>query len=1083
MRTLLCLGAVLLTLSACAAPLPSQTSEAVIFADDRYDVVGWAGDPAGTREFFVSRGFKGLNAEDLAAWMDGKIKAGAYGTLALLPTGIIPGPILEPGGWAAVEKGFLDKAQFTQSRLRKYLQAGGRLVWMGDVTFYYLQGPEGPIRCAGGLMPQLVDVNTEGRIFYGPPNHEQVLTEQGKQWGLTQPWFGMPCNTADVTQTLVAAPKDNASLIFLKTLNPEYPLSGLLSFPIKLRGDELNVPLLTDIYKAANYWGKPVAVPAVEVAAKPQPPLEIVVRLGETGDRRVYLPGEEITGLVSLANRLDAVAGKLTVALTDAAGTYFSQEKQLTLPPGEVPLSLLKVATEGLRTGDYRLQVKFAGAGDRAAEQVVDLALVRPADNPFFLGIWGQLPGNAYRRAKYLQEIQGYRLNPVCGPGYDDDLLRRGLRFVQRLEAYELFPYSADPATEPLLTRLDENGKPIPNPWTPARSKVSLAHPQVIVNWAEGQARQAREVSRHPAWFPALLTADDFSAFYGEDFGPYSTQLFADRTGQKPPVVDPKTKELARPAKGLISDDDLRLLWREHTLQDLGGFINRSFVAAKNEVVRGAPMGPVPGGMMIPVWTGDQYPPTAFGNGGFDLLSYYYYNAYWQPEIGNLYWDEVVKLGNRNLPLWTTPDVYIAGDEPSYYRNAFFLHLAGGVSGLNYYAYSEHKPAAIREVGRLAAKLDDLGPLQVALKPAARRVGLYLPLACNAVDWAYPLSAMYAYSNLLCAQVDVEPVCREELLAGAAYQYEALVLWNADWLSQSEAEGLRKYLARGGKVLLDASCAVNLPGATRLNVDLAMGKKDSALNNEDPRVGSPGQQDYNKPECVAAVRGALQEYVQYDCADPTVIVRAFTGDGVTYLWCANVHTNEEYRYLVERMPIYKREKDRAAAEEEGRKFLRERGVYDKRLQTTLTLPAGKAGLAALDLWTGQRLPVTKLTDGRAQVSISMERLGGTLLALYPSAPARVALQAFPGEVKRGERGALDLRVFGESGRLMRGLLPVRVEYRDPQGQVARTETLALRDGRAVLRLFPAKNDPVGAWTVTATDLATRVAGSVKVEVR
>jgi hypothetical protein len=266
-------------------------------------------------------------------------------------------------------------------------------------------------------------------------------------------------------------------------------------------------------------------------------------------------------------------------------------------------------------------------------------------------------------------------------------------------------------------------------------------------------------------------------------------------------------------------------------------------------------------------------------------------------------------------------------------------------------------------------------------------------------------------------------------------------------------------------------------------VDLAMGKQDSALNNEDPRVGSPGQQDYNKPACVAAVRGALQDYVQYDCADPNVVVRAFNGDGTTYLWCANVHTNEEYRYLVERMPVYKREKDRAAAEEEGRKFLRERGVYDKRVQTTLTLPAGAGQPAAVDLWTGQRLPVTKLPDGRAQVTISMERLGGTLLGLYPSAPAKVAVQAFPGEVKRGERGALDLRVFGEDQRLLRGLLPVRVEYRDPQGQVARTETLALRDGRAVLRFFPAKNEAVGAWTVTATDLATQLAGSVKVEVR
>ena len=308
----------------------------------------------------------------------------------------------------------------------------------------------------------------------------------------------------------------------------------------------------------------------------------------------------------------------------------------------------------------------------------------------------------------------------------------------------------------------------------PGAQKVSIAHPQVIAGWAEGQAKQVRELGRHPAWFPVLLTCDDFSAFYGEDFGPYSTALFRDRTGQEPPQVDAQTKTLPAPPAGIIPDDDLRLLWREHTVRELGGFANRRFVEAKNAVVRGVPMGPVPGGMMVPVWTGAAIPDVAFGRGPLTCCPYYY-NAYWQPEIANLYFDELIRLGNRDLPLWTTPDLYIAGDEPSYYRNVFFLHMAGGVSGLNYYAYSEHKASAIREAGRLVERLDDLGPLQVALKPAPKRVGLYMPLACNAVDWAYPISAMYAFSNLLCAQIDAEPVCSEEILAGRALQYDALV--------------------------------------------------------------------------------------------------------------------------------------------------------------------------------------------------------------------------------------------------------------------------------------------------------------------
>lgn len=1067
-----------------AQPLPAKTTEAVIFADDRYDVVGWAGSPQASREFFVARGFKPLTAEELAAWMAAKAAGGAYGTVAVLPTGLVPGPILEPGGWEGITKGFSDKKQFANCAIRKYMEAGGRVVFMGDVTFYYVQGAAGPIRCSGGLMPQLADVTTDQAILYGPPHHQQVLTEQGKQWGLTQPWFGMPANTADVTQTLVAAPTDKASLIFLKTLNPEYPLSGLLSFPIKLRADEINLPLLADIYKAANYWGQPVTVPEVAADKQTLPDLELSVKLGETGSRSVYLPEDPIAGLVSITNRKEPLSGTLTIRFSDANGVYHNQEKKLGLPSGEAPVALLNIPTEGLRRGEYKLEVAFTSDTGQKVERPAAISLVSKPDNPFFLGIWGELPANAFRREQYLKEIAGYHLNPVCAPGYDDDLLRMGMRFVQRIEAYEGFPNAVDDK-DPALLRRDENGNPIANPWRPALWKVSIAHPQVIAGWSEGQREQIRKLADHPAWFPTILTCDDFSAFFGEDFGAYSSKLFTDRTGKPVPQPDPKTKALPQPPKGIIADDDLRLLWRTHTLKDLGGFITRNFTAAKDQAAPLVPFGPVPGGMMIPVWTGDQYPPANFGSGGFDLLSYYYYNAYWQPEIGNLYWDEVARMGNRNLPLWSTPDIYIAGDEPSYYRNAFFLHMAGGVSGLNYYAYSEHKDAALKEVGRLAGKLDDLGALQTALKPSARHVGLYLPMACNAMDWSYPLAAMYAFSNLTCAHVDVEPVCDEELLRGDAYQYEALVLWNADWLSQSEAEGLKSYMARGGKVYLDKASAVDLPGAMHLPVDLAMGKLDSQLNNDDPRLAGPGQADYNVPERVAAVRSALRDYVGFDCADPNVIARPFNAEGATYLWCANVHTNEEYKYLVERMPVYKRDKDRAAAEDEGRKFLRDRGVYDKQVQTTLTLPASAVteSMAVYDVWTGKRLPLTRLPDGRATVPVTMERLGGTLLGLYSTAPAKVTIAAFPDTVKRGEWAALDVRAYGENGRLMTGLLPCRLRILDPQGHETSRTTIALRDGRYVMRFAPAKNDVVGKWTVEATELAGSTNRSAAIEVR
>ena len=96
------------------------------------------------------------------------------------------------------------------------------------------------------------------------------------------------------------------------------------------------------------------------------------------------------------------------------------------------------------------------------------------------------------------------------------------------------------------------------------------------------------------------------------------------------------------------------------------------------------------------------------------------------------------------------------------------------------------------------------------------------------------------------------------------------------------------------------------------------------------------------------------------------------GAAGTVLWCANVHTNEEYKYLVERMPVYKRTQDRPVAEEEGRKFLREHGAYDKQVQTTLTLGPDTGGAAAgIRPLQGQPLrPARPTTCGPASAWLS-----------------------------------------------------------------------------------------------------------------
>ena len=71
------------------------------------------------------------------------------------------------------------------------------------------------------------------------------------------------------------------------------------------------------------------------------------------------------------------------------------------------------------------------------------------------------------------------------------------------------------------------------------------------------------------------------------------------------------------------------------------------------QAVPGIKVGPVPGSMMFPLWQEGQYPPDDFGPGGFNLIYYYMYLNHWQPMIANLYWNEVGRINNRDLELWS----------------------------------------------------------------------------------------------------------------------------------------------------------------------------------------------------------------------------------------------------------------------------------------------------------------------------------------------------------------------------------------------------------------------------------------------
>ena len=128
----------------------------------------------------------------------------------------------------------------------------------------------------------------------------------------------------------------------------------------------------------------------------------------------------------------------------------------------------------------------------------------------------------------------------------------------------------------------------------------------------------------------------------------------------------------------------------------------------------------------------------------------------------------------------------------------------------------------------------------------------------------------------------------------------------------------------------------------------------------------------------------------------------------------------------------------------------------------------------------------------------MERLGGTLIALYPEPIKRVAVTIAACEggsgflrrlgfgeprVARGQAATLRVKVLGTSGNPIAGTQPLVVTVITPKGEWAEiTGAHATDDGVWSTTIHPAVNDPAGTWKVRVKELSSGMAGGTSFEV-
>ncbi len=1054
---------------------PVTFREKVVYYDKRYDSV-WSVHPETLAQYLAANDFQQLDAEAFGEWMKRITAAGAYGTVCVMTHGVCPGSVWDDDP---------EKAP-----IRQYLAAGGRVVWVGDVPLYYMQDATHPqVFSKGGPGPML-DIRAGWDVGCWGNQGTPTVAGLGTAWGLTDP--GGPIIAAypeDITATLSGFHSDYAgsdlAVCYLKTFNPLYPWSG---FIFCHRNSDFNNPAnQRSVYRVALHAGEAVEAPVgISVGAGQQAPL-LKVTFDAPRDRRCFYRGENIPVRIETTDQTPAPGP--VVFFLDRAGQSLSP-LQMDLPiPGQAATAVL--ATANLACGDYQVRVLPLNT-DRARPlwQATLSICPRQEDPTFFFGVSGVQASNPYRQEMMVKDLASHGMmngsaTKESPPGILDLGMKYGLRFGMRAHGSAKL---TDAEREEALRR-GPHGEKLPGAWEGGRPITGLLSARVRETAAASMAEQVKELAAWPSAWPRCHTNDDFSMYYGFDWSDLARRTFKEKTGLDAPVPPEIAKLGARfrdvgaiaHEPGIVPDNDPWLQWNIFCTRDLGGAYNGALTQACAAAVPGMKVGPVPGGMQLPLWCQGQYPPHDFGPGGFNLLQYYYYLNYWQPTIGNLYWNEVARINNRDLELWAMPDCAYQ-ESPAYYTNTFYLQVAGGVQGLNYFAYTEAKPVAWETLGKIGnTVVKPLYPFLGKLRPARTSVGLLLPYTQWCYNWLYPTTAIYPYANLLGAHVDVQPTCEEEVLSGDAAQYKVILLWRVQYLRQSVVTALENYIAKGGVVICDATTRVPIKGAIKTSVDLAMGEGKSDPDPNDPRLGGPGILDYLHPDRVALVRKTLDPYAQpwADCSDSTLIARRHEYRGVTYLWLVNIESQEEYEYIRPRVAAGARPEDPGKAKQEAVAYLAER-TAGKRFQPLVTIPAG--GWAAYDVLQGKRFALQKVGD-RLGFQADMERLGGQLIALYPEPVGKIVVEVGK-QVQRGQAVTLTVRVLGVSGKPLAGTQPLAVEVLTPQGRwLELTGAHATEDGLWTATFNPAANDVAGQWRIQVKELSSETRAEATVTVK
>jgi hypothetical protein len=212
------------------------------YYDTRY-ATGWAGDGTATKDALVVAGYTALNADELKTWMQDRIKDKKYSVVVFCQD-MAPDTVCE--------------TQSNTCTLRKYLDAGGKIVWYSDIPFYYQAHATGVNDTWGDN--GAVNVLTIGAVNLWDSGNTVKITATGAKWGLTKTWSSARPIAASTANIEVLA-TDNAgnAAAWVKHFVAKDKFRGFVRFYDTAAG-QASISI-ADIIRVAEYVGNKASNP------------------------------------------------------------------------------------------------------------------------------------------------------------------------------------------------------------------------------------------------------------------------------------------------------------------------------------------------------------------------------------------------------------------------------------------------------------------------------------------------------------------------------------------------------------------------------------------------------------------------------------------------------------------------------------------------------------------------------------------------------------------------------------------------------------------------------------------------------